>query len=71
MSQPQLHRKLSALTGTNATLFIRAIRLEKAKLLLLQKDKTVSEVAFEVGFEDPKYFSRVFAEMFGVAPSKL
>ena len=70
MSQPQLHRKLTALTGKNATLFIRAIRLEKAKVLLLQKDKTIGEVAFEVGFDDPKYFSRVFTEAFGVAPSK-
>jgi AraC-like DNA-binding protein len=71
MSQPQLHRKLSALTGTNATLYMRAIRLNRAKELLLAGGKNVSEVAFEVGFDDPKYFSRVFAEMYGVPPSKI
>jgi signal transduction histidine kinase/DNA-binding response OmpR family regulator/streptogramin lyase len=71
MSQPQLHRKLTALTGKNATQFIRVIRLDRAKALLLQGEKNVGEVAFEVGFEDPKYFSRVFTEAFGVAPSKL
>ncbi|MDX1913036.1 MAG: two-component regulator propeller domain-containing protein [Saprospiraceae bacterium] len=70
MSQSQLHRKLSALTGTNATLFIRSVRLQKARILLAQPDQTVSEVAYAVGFDDPKYFSRVFAEEFGVPPSK-
>ncbi|MBX2893171.1 MAG: response regulator [Saprospiraceae bacterium] len=71
MSQPQLHRKLTALTGKNATLFIRAVRLAQAKTLLLAGQKNVSEVAFAVGFDDPKYFSRVFAEAFGVPPSKI
>ena len=70
MSQSQLHRKLSALTGKNATLFIRSIRLAKAKELLRDKTMTVSEVAYAVGFNDPKYFSRVFSEEFGVSPSK-
>ena len=70
MSQPQLHRKLTALTGKNATLFIRSIRLAKAKELLLAKGKNISEVAYEVGFSDPKYFSRVFSEEFGVSPQQ-
>ena len=71
MSQSQLHRKLTALTGKNATLFIRSLRLTRAKELLTAKTMNVSEVAYEVGFDDPKYFSRVFAEEFGVAPSKI
>lgn len=71
MSQPQLHRKLTAVTGKNATQFIRMARLTKARELLLSKQLNISQVAFEVGFDDPKYFSRVFAEEFGVAPSKL
>ncbi|MEZ4961034.1 MAG: ATP-binding protein [Saprospiraceae bacterium] len=70
MSQPQLHRKLTALTGKNATIFIRSIRLAKAKELLRDNGMTVSEVAWAVGFTDPKYFSRVFSEAFGVSPSK-
>ncbi len=71
MSQSQLHRKLTALTTKNATVFIRSIRLAKAKELLSDKTMNVSEVAYAVGFDDPKYFSRVFAEQFGVAPSKI
>jgi ligand-binding sensor domain-containing protein/AraC-like DNA-binding protein len=71
ISQPQLHRRLTTLTGKNATLFIRQIRLEKAHELLLQGNLSVKEVAFEVGFNDPKYFSRVFVETFGIPPSKV
>ncbi len=71
LSQRQLHRKLTALTGKNAIQFIRAIRLARAKELLAEKTMNVSEVAFEVGFDDPKYFSRVFTEEFGVPPSKM
>lgn len=70
MSQPQLHRKISALTGKNATLYIRSVRLAKAKELLQSGQSNISEVAYEVGFNDPKYFSRVFTQEFGVAPSK-
>lgn len=71
MSQSQLHRKLTALTGKNITQFIRAIRLGKARQLLLAREMNVGEAALAVGFEDPKYFSRVFSEVFGVAPSKV
>ncbi|MCB9297748.1 MAG: response regulator [Lewinellaceae bacterium] len=71
MSQPQLHRKLTALTGKNATLFIRSIRLARARELLLAGGMNVSEAAYAVGFSDPKYFSRVFIQEFGIPPSKL
>ncbi len=71
MSQPQLHRKLTALTNQNASRFIRAIRLARAKELLAKGDMNVTEVAFAVGFDDPKYFSRVFTKEFGVPPSSL
>lgn len=71
MSQSQLHRKITALTGKNAVQHIRSLRLARAKELLESGQRNISEVAYEVGFRDPKYFSRVFAEEFGVAPSKL
>jgi AraC-like DNA-binding protein len=45
--------------------------LAKAKELLLAKEMNISEVAYAVGFDDPKYFSRAFMEQFGIAPSKL
>ncbi|MCB0535593.1 MAG: helix-turn-helix domain-containing protein, partial [Saprospiraceae bacterium] len=71
MSQRQLHRKLAALTDQNASALIRSMRLAKAKELLLAGEKNVSEVAYATGFDDPKYFSRVFAKEFGVPPSKI
>jgi AraC-like DNA-binding protein len=71
MSQRQLHRKLTALTNQNASTYLRSVRLARAKELLLAGEKNVSEVAYAVGFDDPKYFSRVFTEEFGVPPSKI
>ncbi len=70
MSRAQLHRKLTALTGMSATHFIRSIRLQRAKELLQTTDLTVSEIAYEVGFRDPNYFSRTFTEEFGTPPSE-
>ena len=71
LSPRQLHRKLAALTGRNASALIRSMRLAKAREWLLAGKKNVSEVAYATGFDDPKYFSRVFAKEFGVPPSKV
>ena len=71
MSRTNLFRKLKALTGKSATLFIRSLRLEKAKTLLETTEMNVTEVCFAVGFTSPNYFSRVFQEEFGVAPSEV
>ena len=71
MSRTQLHRKIKALTGKSTSIFVRAIRLQKAKELLEQTDLNISQVAFEVGFKDPKYFSRTFAEEFGESPNQM
>jgi AraC-like DNA-binding protein len=71
MSRTNLYRKLMALTDQPLTLFIRDIRLQKARLLLQTTRMNVSEVAYECGFDDPKYFSRVFSEVFGTPPSAL
>ncbi len=70
MSRSQLFRKLKALTGESTTYFVRSIRLAKAKELLQTTDLTVSEVAFEVGFGNVSFFSRVFREAFGVSPKE-
>jgi signal transduction histidine kinase/DNA-binding response OmpR family regulator len=71
ISRVQLHRKLMALTGHSASHFIRSYRLEKAKELLLNTSKSVAEVAFETGFSDANYFSRVFAQEFGLPPTDM
>lgn len=69
LGSTQVFRKLKALTGENPTLFIRNIRLQKARELLRTTDLSVSEIAYDLGFTDPNYFSRVFSEAFGMAPS--
>ncbi|MEM6723905.1 MAG: ATP-binding protein [Bacteroidota bacterium] len=71
MSRTQVYRKLKALTGKSATIFIRSIRLQKGKQLLQTTDLTASEVAYEVGFTSLSYFSTAFLEEFGVRPSEL
>jgi len=69
LSQMQLYRKLKALTGLTPSLYIRSVRLQKAMELLKTTDLTVSEIAFQVGFNDPAYFSRAFSDAFGHPPS--
>lgn len=71
ISRVQLFRKLKALTGTSASQFVRSYRLNKAKGMLTNTDLNISEIAFEVGFKDPAYFTRAFTREFGVAPSAL
>lgn len=69
-SHTQLYRQLKNETNLTPSQFIRSIRLEKAIDLLLQTDLNISEIAFEVGFNDPNYFSRMFRESYGVSPGK-
>jgi len=71
ISRVQLHRKLIALTGQPASHVIRNFRLAKAKQLLLSTSKTVAEIAYDTGFSDPNYFSRVFALEFGYPPTEI
>ncbi|MCB9297948.1 MAG: helix-turn-helix transcriptional regulator [Lewinellaceae bacterium] len=71
MSRSQLFRKVKALTGQSPSLFIRAIRLQRGKELLETTEMNVSEVAYEVGFSTPAYFSDAFTETYGVRPSQL
>ncbi len=70
LSHTQVFRKLKALTGQNPTLYIRSLRLQRAMQLLQTTDYNVSEIAYEVGFSDPNYFSRSFSEAFGMSPTE-
>ena len=71
MSESQLYKKLKATSGKSTALFIRSIKLEKAKMILLSTNKTISQVTYEIGFNDPSWFSRTFKLEFGYAPSEI
>jgi len=70
MSHAQLHRKVTALTGESVGKFVRAIRLSRAKELLKKSDLTISEIAYETGFSEPGYFTKVFSKEFNMSPSE-
>lgn len=67
-STSQLHRKLTALTGLPAGRYIYQIRLEAARDLLHRKDLTITEIAYQTGFSDPAYFTKLFTRTFGSSP---
>ncbi|MFZ5431579.1 MAG: ATP-binding protein [Bacteroidota bacterium] len=71
ISRVQLHRKLTALTGQPASHFIRNFRLQKAKKLLVETNKHVSDIAFEVGITDASYFTQLFTRELGLSPTEL
>ncbi len=70
MSRVQLYRKISGLTDISVNELIRKLRLQRAAQLLQQNWAPVSQVAYEVGFSNLSYFSKVFREEFGVLPSE-
>lgn len=70
MSHSQLHRKLDALTGCSPNKFIRMIRLAKAREMLKEPKNSIATIAYECGFNDPAYFSRVFKQEHGETPQE-
>ncbi len=69
-SRTAIYTKLKALTGQNLSTFIRTIRLKKAAILLSQTNMNISQIAYEVGFNDLKYFRESFKEYFQLTPSE-
>ncbi len=70
MSNSSMYRKLKGLTGSSTAEFIRSIRIKRAAQLLADKDKTITEIAYEVGFNDVKHFRTVFQKQFSCSPSE-
>ncbi|TDN37795.1 hybrid sensor histidine kinase/response regulator [Hymenobacter sp. UV11] len=70
MSQSVFYRRIKSITGQTAVEFIRDVRMKRAAQLLAQTQLRVSEVAFQVGVEDAKYFRKTFQKIYGVAPSE-
>jgi len=73
ISRSLLHKKLKNLAGQSASRFIRIYRLNIARELIIKNrvnhSLNISEIAYEVGFNDPKYFTRCFTKHFGIQPS--
>lgn len=71
LSRVQLYRKVKAISGSSPIELLRTARLNRGYQLLIQTNKTVSEIAYEIGFTAPSYFTRCFKNEFGVSPSDL
>ena len=71
LSRVQLYRKVKAITGLSPVELLRQMRLQQGYVLLSTTNKTVSEIAFEVGFNTPGYFSKCFKEQYGKLPMEL
>lgn len=68
VSPSQLYRRIKALTGRSPALYLRSLRLQKARRMLLQTDLTITEIAYRTGFSELAYFSRSFSKEFGRSP---
>ncbi|WP_169311977.1 hybrid sensor histidine kinase/response regulator transcription factor [Pseudopedobacter saltans] len=70
MSTPIFYKKIKAITGLTVNNFMKSFRLKRALQLMEQKRGTISEIAYNVGFTDPKYFSKEFKKQFGKTPTE-
>lgn len=70
MSRSALYRKLKSLTGQSINEFIRTIKLKRAAQLIAQTKMTISEIAFDLGFNDLKHFRKTFQKLFDELPSE-
>ena len=71
LSRVQLYRKVKAISGSSPIELLRTARLNRGYQLLIQTNKTVSEIAYEIGFTAPSYFTRCFKNEFGISPSDI
>lgn len=70
LHRSQVFRKVKEITGKDPSQLILEARLRKAKQLLLQTEKNIGEVAYEVGFADPAHFTKTFKRVTGITPSE-
>ena len=69
-SKSQFYRKMIEITNQSPNIFLKGFRLQKSLQLLNSRQGTISEIAFEAGFNSPAYFSKCFHANFGILPSK-
>ncbi len=67
-SRVQLYRKVKAVTGLSVVDMLRKSRLQRGMTLLRQTDKSIAEIAYEVGFSSPSYFTKCFKDEYGMLP---
>lgn len=70
MSKSTLYRKIKSMTGLTPLDFIHNIKMKRACMMLQNQQMNISEVAYAVGFNNPKYFSKRFKDEFGITPSE-
>jgi len=70
VSRSLLYKKIRAITDLNITDFINSFKLKKAVELIQEAKLPIADIAFNVGFNDPKYFSRLFRKFYGMSPSE-
>ena len=70
LSRSQLYRKIKSLTNYAPNELVRIIRLKASEQLLIQSEKTISEIAYETGFSSPSYFTKCFKEYFNESPTE-
>jgi signal transduction histidine kinase/DNA-binding response OmpR family regulator len=69
LSKGQLYRKMKTNLGYSVNDYINKVRLKKARFLLLNKDRSIGDIAFQVGFKTAAYFSTAFKQAYGIKPS--
>ncbi len=70
VSERQLQRKLKAITNKSPIQLISSVRLHRAKELLIRQERNITEIAFDIGFTSPSYFSKCFKKEFGLSPTE-
>jgi signal transduction histidine kinase/DNA-binding response OmpR family regulator len=70
LSRVHLYRKVKKLTGLSVSEFVRSVKLRLSLDLIKNSGKSISEIAYEVGFSSPSYFTKCFKEQFGISPTE-
>lgn len=70
MSRVQLYKRMVSLTGTTPSEYLRAKRIKRAEELIHNDELNISEIAYTVGFNNPRYFTKYFQEAYGLTPSQ-
>lgn len=71
LERSQFYRKIKALTNYAPVELIRRLRLQRGRELLIKTEKTIGEIAYEIGFSTPAYFTKCYRDAYGETPSQV